>query len=845
MSFRECIVKAADADIINNAKQDELLKNYDANFKKLKDANFSDDIAAKQAGLDTFDELKFKAAQKTRKAVQDYKIKKQFEFDYKKFFEENTKEKSAALFLHNKVFGEELPEGVTRATNVETRINTIKMQLDAGYVEILQKFRHNLLGTNRNKATMQSMGKEIFEPGSTGNKAAEELAKAWSETAERARKLFNAAGGNIPKMNRNYLPQNHNSAVIYSGGDKLWKNFLLENDILDVENMINYRTGKVFSPQELEFALTDVFNSIVTHGHSKDKAIQQGSSYASRRMDHRFLHFKSFEAWEAYTNKFGDGNVFDVMVGHIQSMSRDIALMEILGTNPKKMLDWMTNYDEGMIYKNQKLSDKDRAKLLSKNKRSKRILTDALNYYNGTLNDPENIGFAKFFGGMRNLTSSMYLGAASFMAVGDFFLTGLTSSFNKMPITKSIASSMKMFSQGFRQGDSEIVKTAMTSGMIAEAYSSVASGMARMSISDTHSPEITRRIAHFVLGTTGLSWLTQAGRWGAGLETMAFMGRHTQFTFNELKTKNTGLYELLRKNRVTGTDWDLIRSTEKFTMENGAEFLRPIDILKREDFSEEILQNAFHKMGAVILDVQDFSVPVAKAKPTVLVQRSNTAGTATGEIIKNAMQFKQFPATLHLTHIRRALGRKNGVGKIKYIVPLVFGTTMMGTLAFQLKELTKGKDPTNPLDLDTNQQFKFWSNMMLHGGGLGVVGDMLFSGRYGGYQGSAASIAGSVPNLLYDLTIDPLIMQPLKNLQGGSINPGGILSDLLKKNFPGGSMWYLRLALERHVFDTFQEFIDPKYQQKRNRLNTRIRKDGTGKFFWKPGDKKPSRAPQY
>ena len=40
---------------------------------------------------------------------------------------------------------------------------------------------------------MALMGREIFEPGSTGNKAAEELAKAWIATAEQARKLFNAA----------------------------------------------------------------------------------------------------------------------------------------------------------------------------------------------------------------------------------------------------------------------------------------------------------------------------------------------------------------------------------------------------------------------------------------------------------------------------------------------------------------------------------------------------------------------------------------------------------------------------------------------------------------------------
>ena len=46
------------------------------------------------------------------------------------------------------------------------------------------------LGGVRNKATLVTMGREIFNPGSTGNKAAEELARAWIETAETARECL-------------------------------------------------------------------------------------------------------------------------------------------------------------------------------------------------------------------------------------------------------------------------------------------------------------------------------------------------------------------------------------------------------------------------------------------------------------------------------------------------------------------------------------------------------------------------------------------------------------------------------------------------------------------------------
>ena len=184
------------------------------------------------------------------------------------------------------------------------------------------------------------------------------------------------------------------------------------------------------------------------------------------------------------------------------------------------------------------------------------------------------------------------------------------------------------------------------------------------------------------------------------------------------------------------------------------------------------------------------------------------------------------------------------MGKLGYLFPLVASTTAMGYLAHELKQMTKGKDPTNMNEMDGGQRGKFVGNMMLHGGGLGFAGDFLFGGRYGGAKGGIAATVGSVPMLMYEL-IDFTFGNAFRSMSGEDVNYGGKTADLLKKNFPGGSMWYARLSLERLIFDQIQELIDPKYQQKRNRLNTRIRKDGTGKFFWKPGDKKPSRAPQY
>lgn len=52
------------------------------------------------------------------------------------------------------------------------------------------------------------------------------------------------------------------------------------------------------------------------------------------RVDHRLLTFKNSQAWLSYNDEFGDPNVYGAMTGHIEHVSGDIALQEILGPMP-------------------------------------------------------------------------------------------------------------------------------------------------------------------------------------------------------------------------------------------------------------------------------------------------------------------------------------------------------------------------------------------------------------------------------------------------------------------------------------------------------------------------------
>ena len=59
-----------------------------------------------------------------------------------------------------------------------------------------------------------------------------------------------------------------------------------------------------------------------------------GKKLANQHQDHRFLIFKDADAWLAYDKELGGGNPFYTMIGHIDGMAQDIALLEILGPSP-------------------------------------------------------------------------------------------------------------------------------------------------------------------------------------------------------------------------------------------------------------------------------------------------------------------------------------------------------------------------------------------------------------------------------------------------------------------------------------------------------------------------------
>ena len=844
MSFIKCISNLAAEGILPKEKQIDIEEMYLAEIQKAMDAGANETEAARLAGKATFESIQYKALNKQRQAVKQLiAVNKAKKYIFETF--RNTKgELDPPKALKYIIGMGETPEGVVKYQNVETRTRIVRGTLHAEMFEFLKNHRHTLIGSTRNKADLDLIGQEMYSPGSTKNNAASEIAESLIRTFELARKKFNAAGGSIPKADFRYVPQYHNYVKVGAISQKEWVDFVMP--MLNRDRMINYQTGKNFSDAELKIALGEAYNNIITNGYVTKLGNKSSKSLANSKLDHRFIHFKDFDSWKVYTDRFGDGDLFNVSVTHIDKMARDIAMMEVLGPNPDGFLRTMSNE----LTRWSSLQPSNKIQKAQSNSRAAIESAENMYYYlKGDLNIPVNTFAAKNMSTLRQLATASYLGSAAILALGDFNLTRVTASFAGLPQSKAMLSNLRTFVSPLTGVDKNTrLKIAATSGLAAEHWSTLASAMSRYSADTVESFEFSRRLADIVLRTTQLSWLTQAGRWGAGTEFMAFAARNAETSFEQIQKANTKFAQYLESYGITAKEWDLIRQTKLYDAGvddpkwKGALYLRGDDIAARTDISPGLAQDLAYKYQHAMQDFVDYAVPVANARGATVISGRTRPGTVIGEFARSILQFKQFPLTFMFTHMARGVYRKGIKGKMGYILPLLFTTTLMGAFSHELKNIFKGKNISS--DENYNNP-AYWLNSMLHGGGLGFVGDILFGGRYSmdSVGGRTAELAGPTVGLMFqglNLTFGNIYegLDPNKKM-----NLGSDISNFIKHNAPGGSAWYARLLMERYLFEYLQELIDPKYKRKIKQKIKKTKKNERNTYWWQPGEKTPRSAP--
>ena len=827
MSFKKCIDDLENGNEITRDQADQVREVYEQQLEFHK-GKMSETAAEAEAGKDAFNAIKNKKMHSKRQKIMQMRtwqeITKNLDSYKNRLGQQDPNAAALALFEQ---------DGMSNFSSVVQREEAITGFAFANMNKILGTFRRNLIGNVRSKAKLKNIVREAFGE-NTGDVSAKELAEAWGGTTKMLGKRFNRAGGNIA-FKKNYgISQNHNRMTIAKAGRELWKSFI--RPLLNRTQMIDQTTGIPFNDLTLDNALNDVYNSITSEGFNKlnPGAGGRSKSLGNSRQDHRFLIFKNADSWMKYQDKFGDPNVFDTMISHVKNMSRDIALMEILGPNPTATVNFLQQTLNKKV-KTQALTGPVNVKAENAVAKTNKKIEHLYAAVTGRNNAPVDGTYAPVFAGLRQILQSAQLGAASISAITDLNFQRLARQFTGLSQTRTLQQYLEYLSP---LGAKEKGELAIGSGLIAEGWTSLAAGQMRF-VGDMSGPEVTRRISDFVMRASLLSPMTSAGRWAFGMEFQQFVGRNVAKRFNDL---DPNFKSTLQRYNINQSDWDVIRATKPYD-EKGAKFVRPTDLMDRADLDASLKESVATRYLEMINTETNFAVPSNSLRGRVFLTGDSQPGTVTGELSRSFAMYKNFGVTVVNTHLMRGMTLDKTSSKGGYYANLLISTTMMGALALQLKEMSKGRDPRDMFG-DSEETAKFWFAAFMQGGGLGIFGDFLNSGtnRFGG--GLAETIAGPVAGFG-----DDILKLSVGNLYqaatGEDTNAAGELVKFTQRYLPGSSLWYSRLALERKVWDQLQLMTDPKARSKFRRAETKYRRDFGQKYWWGPGDTAPTRAPRY
>jgi hypothetical protein len=205
----------------------------------------------------------------------------------------------------------------------------------------------------------------------TGDPLAKKISDKMGDVFEAMRDRFNRNGGDIGKLDNWGLPQTHNLEKIAKAGKEAWVS--KSESLIDTRQYV-HENGDYYSQQEIRSLLEYTYDTLSSDGANKIEVGRQAtgagtSKVTNRHGESRVLHFKDADAWLEYQSEFGGMQFVDLVEAHVNGLSKDIAMVENLGSNPKTalkiLMDVAANKDwEKGIEDNKTKSSRKRAQVM-------------------------------------------------------------------------------------------------------------------------------------------------------------------------------------------------------------------------------------------------------------------------------------------------------------------------------------------------------------------------------------------------------------------------------------------------------------------------------------------------
>ncbi|WP_180060957.1 hypothetical protein [Acinetobacter sp. YH12124] len=667
------------------------------------------------------------------------------------------------------------------------------------------------LGVFTDAELVQKIVRERFND-STGDPLAKQISDKMGEVFEGMRERFNRSGGDIGKLDDWGLPQTHSLEKIVLAGKQAWVQ--KAEGLIDTSKYV-HEDGTFYSQQEIRELLEYSYDTLSSNGANKTEIGRQSfggnSKVTSHHSESRVLHFKDAESWMEYQSEFGGMPFVDLVEAHINGLSKDIALVENLGSSPRNSMrilmdaaeqkDWQKGLDADTTAKSRKRAQTMFDEFTGQNTPQSEVLA--------------NLGLA-----YRSMNVASMLGGTTLSSVTDQAMIAKTASVHGIAYRKTFGELISQLNPKNKE-DRELAHSLglATEEMLGSIARWSDDGLTSVHGKSQKLARVSSGIASQVMRVSGLNALTAASKVGFSKMLMEKYGRLSRSkAWADLDATDR---ELMEKTGLSERAWEVMRLADPVVDRKGNQLMSarsiyqiPDDKLKAFGDPQKVRDEVASQFQAHLLDEQGMAVVEAGLRERTWMSAGQKKGTGMGEIMKSMLQFKSFPAAFLMRHGSRAMAQNGVKGKAAYGVSLFAMTTLLGALVVQLKELANGNDPQTMWDSDDPQKtMNFLTRSAIQGGGLSILGDILVAGTDTSGRSATDFMVGpfgSDAKAVLGLTIGNFTQY----YEGKDTNASNEAFRLVKGKIPAQNLWYAKAATNRMIFDEMQDIIAPGYREK-------------------------------
>lgn len=690
------------------------------------------------------------------------------------------------------------------------------------------------MGVFTDKEMVTNIVRERFND-NTGDPVAKKISDKMGEVFEGMRERFNRSGGDIGKLDDWGLPQTHDLAKIVKAGKEAWVK--KAEQLINTEKYVN-DDGSYYSQQQIRELLEYSYDTLSLKGTNKNEIGRQSfggnSKITSRHSESRVLHFKDANAWLEYQADFGGMPFVDLVEAHINGLSKDIALVENLGSNPKNAMRILMDAADK--------KDRDRKLIKTDNNHTLERAKVMFSEFMGE-NTPQREVIANLGLAYRSMNVASMLGGTTLSSFTDQAMIAKTASIHGIAYRKTFGELIGQLNPKNKE-DRELAHSLglATEEMLGSIARWSDDGLTSVSGKSQKLARVSSAVASQVMRVSGLNALTAASKVGFTKMLMEKYGRLSRSkAWSELNEIDR---ELMQKTGLSERVWDVMRLADPVVDRKGNQLMSARSIYEIPDEKllafgdpQRVRDEVASSFQAHLLDEQGMAVVEAGLRERTFMSAGQKKGTVPGEIFKSMLQFKSFPAAFLMRHGSRAMSQPTKMSKAGYGASIFAMTTLLGALVVQLKELANGNDPQTIWDSDEPEKgLEFFKRAFVAGGGLPVLGDILVAGMDPSGRDTADFLSGpfgSDAKTILALTVGNATQAG----NGVETNAGNEAFRFLKNKIPAQNLWYTKAATNRMIFDEMQDIIAPGYREKLLRKAEREhdRTRFLGDFSWGSG----------